>query len=191
MGSDAYGNNAPSPFNGMFNPPAAGNTTFAGILDGASNTAGVCERVMGIGSYPSTTFDSMKPTSSFVGNRPASMAASGSTPQQAYQVCVATSPLPTNIANGTGTDPLNGFWTDSEPSQELYNHVMPPNTWSCSTDATNYHGAAESASSRHSGVVTLLLMDGSVRGIKDSVSRTTWWALGTKSQGEVIDASSF
>ena len=41
MGSDAYGNNTPSPFNGVFGPAAAGNTTFAGILDGSSNTAGV------------------------------------------------------------------------------------------------------------------------------------------------------
>jgi prepilin-type N-terminal cleavage/methylation domain-containing protein/prepilin-type processing-associated H-X9-DG protein len=191
MGSDAYGNNTPSPFNGVFVPPAAKNTTFAGITDGTSNTAGASERVKGIGNYPSTTFDAMKPTSSFVGNRPAMMGASGTTPQQAYQICNATSPTPADIANGTGTDPLNGFWTDSEPSQELYNHVMPPNTWSCSTDATNYHGAAISASSRHSGTVNLLLMDGSVRVIKNSIAMTTWWALGTKSQGEVIDASSY
>jgi prepilin-type processing-associated H-X9-DG protein len=80
---------------------------------------------------------------------------------------------------------------DSEPSQEMYNHVMPPNTWSCATDTTNYHGACESASSRHSGMVNLLLMDGSVRGIKNSISMQTWWALGTKSFGEVIDAASY
>jgi prepilin-type processing-associated H-X9-DG protein len=55
----------------------------------------------------------------------------------------------------------------------------------------NYHGACESASSRHSGMVNLLLMDGSVRGIKNSISMQTWWALGTKSYGEVIDGASF
>jgi prepilin-type processing-associated H-X9-DG protein len=175
----------------VFVPAAAGNTKFAGILDGTSNTAAASERVKGIGNYPATIFDTMKPTSSFVGNKPASMGASGTTPQQAYQTCFAVSPTAANVTTGSGVDPLNGFWMDAEPSQELYNHVMPPNTWSCSTDQTNYHGAAISASSRHSGVVNLLLMDGSVRAVKNSVAMTTWWALGTKANNEVIDASSF
>ncbi len=176
MGSDAYGNNTYSPFNGVFCPPKAGNTTMAGITDGTSNTAAVSERVKGIGNYPDAAFDTMKPTTSFVGNKPAaSMAASGITPQQAYQVCFAVSPTLANVTTGSAVDPLNGFWTDAEPSQEMYNHVMPPNTWNCSTDATNYHGAAMSASSRHPGSVNLLMMDGSVRSIKNSISMPTWW----------------
>ena len=191
MGSDAYGNNTPSPFNGVFGPAAAGNTTFAGILDGSSNTAGVCERVKGIGNYPEAVFDTMKPTTSFVGSKPAAMAAAGSTPQAAYQICFATSPTPTNVTTGSAVDPLNGFWLDSEPSQEMYNHVMPPNTWNCSTDQTNYHGAAESASSRHNGTVNLLLMDGSVRSAMNSISMPTWWGLGTRAMAEVIDGNSF
>ena len=92
---------------------------------------------------------------------------------------------------GSAVDPLNGFWTDAEPSQELYNHVMPPNTWNCSTDTTNYHGAA------HVGIEPAQRRgqpahDGrSVRCIKNSISMPTWWGLGTKSNGEVIDGSSF
>jgi prepilin-type N-terminal cleavage/methylation domain-containing protein/prepilin-type processing-associated H-X9-DG protein len=191
MGSDAYGNNASSPFNGVFVPPSARNTKIADIIDGTSNTAAASERVKGIGNYPEGEYDPMKPTTSFVGNMSATMAAKGTTPQQAYQICIATSPTPTNTVTGGAVDPLNGFWLDSEPSQEMYNHVMPPNTWNCSTDGTNYHGAAESASSRHSGVVNLLLMDGSVRAIKNSISMPTWWALGTKSMGEVISADQF
>ncbi len=188
MGSDAYGNNTSSPFNGVFVPDSAGNTTLAAITDGLSNTAGASERVKGLNSN-SATFDGMRPSSSHVGKMSATMAAKGTTPQQAYQIChAAGAPTAANMASGG--DPLMGYWMDSEPSQGLYNHVMPPNTWNCSTDNTNYHGTAISASSRHPGSVNLLLMDGSVRSIKSTISMPTWWALGTKSMGEVISADS-
>ena len=68
---------------------------------------------------------------------------------------------------------------------------MTPNLWSCATNTTNYNGVASSASSRHSGGVNTLFMDSSVHYIKDSVSPTTWWALGTRGGSEVIDSSSF
>jgi prepilin-type processing-associated H-X9-DG protein len=188
MGSDAYGNNTSSPYNGVFVPDSVSNTKLAGIVDGLSNTAAACERVMGLNAN-SSAFDGLRPTSSYVGKQSATMAASGTTPQQAYQICnTAGSPTPANMA--TGGDPLMGYWMDSEPSQGLYNHVMPPNTWNCSTDNTNYHGTAMSAASRHPGTVNLLLMDGSVRTIKNTIAMPTWWALGTKNSGEIISADS-
>jgi hypothetical protein len=35
------------------------------------------------------------------------------------------------------------------------------------------------------------MLDGSVKFVKDSINWLTWWALGTKGNGEVISASSF
>jgi hypothetical protein len=35
------------------------------------------------------------------------------------------------------------------------------------------------------------MTDGSVRFVKDSVARLTWWALGTRNGGEVISADSY
>jgi hypothetical protein len=35
------------------------------------------------------------------------------------------------------------------------------------------------------------MLDGSVKFIKDTVSNATWWALATKSGGEIISADSF
>ena len=55
-------------------------------------------------------------------------------------------------------------------------------------------GSADSfigPSSHHSGGANLVLMDGSVRFIKDSVSLTIWNALGTRAGGEVISADAF
>jgi prepilin-type N-terminal cleavage/methylation domain-containing protein/prepilin-type processing-associated H-X9-DG protein len=191
MGSDVYGNNNQSAFNGVFVSPTGGQrpTTLAGVIDGTSNTVGASERVKGIGGN-SSTFDNTRPSSSFSPNMPGSINASGITPQAAYNACKALrGPNSSNFASGG--DPLGGYWMDAEPSQEMYNHVMTPNLWSCSTNTTNYNGVASSASSRHSGGVNTLFMDASVHFIKDSIAGQTWWALGTKGNGEVIDASAY
>jgi prepilin-type processing-associated H-X9-DG protein len=46
-------------------------------------------------------------------------------------------------------------------------------------------------SSYHPGGVNLLLGDGSVRFIKESVTLSVWRALSTRNGGEVIDGSSY
>ena len=101
-----------------------------------------------------------------------------------YQLCKTNGP-------GVGTLSTNGaisqgeWWWDGHPETGLYNHVMPPNLWSCD-DSNNVwvnDGAAATASSRHPGVVNLALCDGSVRAVKSSVSVQVWWALGTHRRG--------
>ena len=69
----------------------------------------------------------------------------------------------------------------------------PPNTWSCDVAGKydNQSGTIGTAGSRHPGSVNLLVLDGSTRSIKSSISRNVWWALGTKSMGEVISAGDF
>jgi len=47
------------------------------------------------------------------------------------------------------------------------------------------------ADSYHPGGVNVLFADGSVRFVKDSVNATTWMALGTRANGEVISADSY
>ena len=46
-------------------------------------------------------------------------------------------------------------------------------------------------SSKHSGGVNMLMGDGSVRFIKNSISITTWWAASTMAGGEVISSDAF
>ena len=46
-------------------------------------------------------------------------------------------------------------------------------------------------SSNHAGGVNVGFIDGSIRFVKESVSQTVWWALGTKAGGEVISADSY
>ena len=46
-------------------------------------------------------------------------------------------------------------------------------------------------SSLHSGGINVTMADGSVRFVKDSINRTTWWSVGTKDGGEAISADSY
>ncbi|MFM7593179.1 MAG: H-X9-DG-CTERM domain-containing protein, partial [Isosphaeraceae bacterium] len=39
--------------------------------------------------------------------------------------------------------------------------------------------------------VNVVMADGSVRFVKDSVNNTTWWALGSRNGGEIISADSY
>jgi prepilin-type processing-associated H-X9-DG protein len=46
-------------------------------------------------------------------------------------------------------------------------------------------------SSFHPGGANILMCDGSVKFLKDSTNMATLWSLGSRAQGEVIDASSY
>ena len=46
-------------------------------------------------------------------------------------------------------------------------------------------------SSNHPGGANVLMADGSVRFVKDSVARLTWWGLGTRNGGEIISSDSY
>jgi prepilin-type processing-associated H-X9-DG protein len=53
------------------------------------------------------------------------------------------------------------------------------------------HADYVGASSFHSGGVNACMGDGSVRFMKNSIAMSVWWALGTRANNEVVDASSF
>jgi prepilin-type processing-associated H-X9-DG protein len=167
----------------------------ASITDGTSNTAAFCELVKGQGAYAGD-FDGMKPSSSFANSSAGASGASGTpNPQIDYNNCLATGGVtPNNVICATcGDFPIGAAWWWGRSGQTRYNHVMPPNTYNCSFggDSSDSDDDAVTAGSRHAGGVNLLMMDGSVRNIKSSISLTTWWALSTMAGGEVLDASSY
>jgi prepilin-type N-terminal cleavage/methylation domain-containing protein/prepilin-type processing-associated H-X9-DG protein len=80
-------------------------------------------------------------------------------------------------------------------AMNMFNTIVPPNgvagTWThCGNDASS-RAVFSNADSYHSGGVNTLMSDGSVRFVKNSVSQPVWWALGTKANGEVLDASAY
>ena len=50
---------------------------------------------------------------------------------------------------------------------------------------------ALTATSNHPGGVNVCMADGSVKFVKDTVSIPTWWAIGSRNQGEVVSADSY
>jgi prepilin-type processing-associated H-X9-DG protein len=46
-------------------------------------------------------------------------------------------------------------------------------------------------SSRHPGGCSVLMADGSVRFLKNSISQLTLWSLGSRAQGEVISSDAY
>ncbi len=95
-----------------------------------------------------------------------------------------------------GSDFANG-WPFAWYSATMYNHVAPPNwkgvdcgNWSAIADTPGEH-AIISARSEHPGGVNVLLGDGAVKFVKDTVNADTWRALGTKSGGEAVSADQY
>jgi prepilin-type N-terminal cleavage/methylation domain-containing protein/prepilin-type processing-associated H-X9-DG protein len=72
---------------------------------------------------------------------------------------------------------VNELYTPNSPNQDCYNYGQDT--------------GVKTMRSRHSGGVNTLFADGSVRFVKNSVNQLTWWQLGTKAGGEVIDAISY
>jgi prepilin-type processing-associated H-X9-DG protein len=104
-------------------------------------------------------------------------------------ICEAATPSPGQFS------PFNGrSWAFESYEATWYNHVIPPNsalpyctTFGADTLKNHTGGAWRGifeASSLHSGTVNLLLLDGSVRTISNSISLSIWQAMGTKSGGD-------
>ena len=85
------------------------------------------------------------------------------------------------------------YWTLQDTGRGgPYYHIMPPNANACAT--TMAFGAVDSfigPGSYHPGGANVVLMDGSVRFVRDSVNLSIWNALGTRAGGEVVSADGF
>jgi prepilin-type N-terminal cleavage/methylation domain-containing protein/prepilin-type processing-associated H-X9-DG protein len=98
------------------------------------------------------------------------------------------------------------YWGWGAESMSLFNTLVPPSStqypWGdcrsgcagCCGDglcAAADHSEICNANSNHPGGANVLFGDGSVRFVKSSTNMMTWWALGTRSDGEVISADSY
>src|SRR5207248_4994811 len=135
--------------------------------------------VKGIGSGY-TGYDQLRPTSAemsvnidFTGSTGGNF--NDAIPNSYYAACRAMSPyLATSKFNTSGSISSGEYWWDGHFETGLYNHIMPPNTWSCDDAANDWvnDAGASAVSSHHAGGVNVLFADGSVRFVKDSVAIT-------------------
>jgi prepilin-type N-terminal cleavage/methylation domain-containing protein/prepilin-type processing-associated H-X9-DG protein len=99
--------------------------------------------------------------------------------------------------NGSGPDRQRGEnWAHGCMDMTLFNTIATPNfnggKWTnCSSIGSGALSNISNSNSYHPGGVNVTMGDGSVKFIKDSINQRTWWFLGTRANGEVIDASSY
>ncbi|MCE9530093.1 MAG: DUF1559 domain-containing protein [Planctomycetes bacterium] len=116
---------------------------------------------------------------------------------------------PTAVASYGGSfkqDSGHTEWVDARVHQAGFTTTFPPNTKvAYSSGGANYDidfnssregkttnritYAAVTSRSFHSGGVNVMLMDGSVRFVRDTITAETWRAIGTLNGGEVIKES--
>ena len=193
--------NDPNNFPGFSN--ATGKTGIVGvesITDGTSNTAMFSEKLIGLNGNvvvgPGTPMGKRVSFQSGVSVAWDAGLQSATIIQQFISVCKN---LPAGTQPSNPTQWTGACWDGSHAGTlhfNAYNHFMTPNTSSCV--ASNSWGGAPggfndaiTATSNHSGGVNVGLADGSVKFIKDSISPTVWWAIGSRGLGEVVSADSY
>lgn len=150
------------------------------VRDGLSNTAAMSERLRGHDDFERVDFASDQ----FRLAAPWTEATFRTWCAELTDAEAAA--LPSHPTSAT----LGLTWLEGNMSWTRYNHLLRPGHKSCINGAT-WNGAAMTASSRHDGVVGLLLGDGSVRFVKYAVDPVVWKGLGTIAGNETISGASF
>jgi prepilin-type N-terminal cleavage/methylation domain-containing protein/prepilin-type processing-associated H-X9-DG protein len=158
-------------------------TNVASITDGTSNTASWSEFIKGKAGQSTDGLNE-----EYVSTNTDQTAHSTDTTMIANQKFAAECQLSTN----KNWDYKGEYWILAEVGRGGgYNHIQTPNRKSC-----NFGGCCDpkdaivGPQSNHSGGVNMLFLDGSVHFIKDTISYATWFAIGTRSGGEVVSADS-
>jgi prepilin-type processing-associated H-X9-DG protein len=172
-GVSGGGYGSPIAADGVF--PAVIGVKITEITDGTSNTAAMSESILGDGAEISPT----QPGDEKV----------------AYKYLGYTGTLPSNTNCAGSPSSWNGYnrrgfmWASGEARCVSYNHYYTPNSknFDCvANDPTKTYISVgyRAARSRHTGGVNVLLADGSVRFVQDSISLDTWRSLSTRAGGE-------
>jgi prepilin-type N-terminal cleavage/methylation domain-containing protein/prepilin-type processing-associated H-X9-DG protein len=156
--------------NGPFTLRDRGNSLLA-LTDGMSNTAAFSE--LKKGDFNNAIYSRADWLNASSIGLPTNAA-------QAYSICQTV-----NVQDLTlQCFSAGGEWLSDDSTGTAYTHVVPPNTTNCCWLANLTF--AVTASSYHNNGVNVLLCDGSVRWVTNSISLYTWMALGTRSGGETL-----
>jgi prepilin-type N-terminal cleavage/methylation domain-containing protein/prepilin-type processing-associated H-X9-DG protein len=153
----------------------------AGLTDGTSQTAFFSERRRGQGT-PNTRTDMFQMSDAM-------------SLLQTQQTC---NTLDLTMAM-TLTSSMGASWNIGDMSCTTYNHVSGPNSRTCASMDPSMMMSGSMVnmavqlppSSYHPGGVNILMGDGSVRFVKDTVALNVWQALSTRNGSEVLSASDY
>jgi prepilin-type N-terminal cleavage/methylation domain-containing protein/prepilin-type processing-associated H-X9-DG protein len=178
-GNNYFANYGTEPFffqnhsiaNGPFALRETGGVRLTDITDGTSNTAAFCE--LRKGDWNNAVYS----PSDWIN---ASSAGMPTTVDNALALCQGLDP--TNLMYQWLS--AGGEWVNDNATGTAYIHCGLPNTVNCGFPANLRF--CVNASSDHLGGVNLLLCDGSVRFVTNSISLTSWRALGTRALGDLV-----
>ena len=141
------------------------------VIDGTSNTAAFSESILGNGQVPAS-------------------AAAADPRFHVFEVTGGSDTTPAACDAATGgawSGARGGKWIDGHYGNTLYNHFYSPNPrakWDCGNGSHNK--GLSTARSFHTGGVNVLLADGSVRFVNDSVDLiTVWRPIATRNAGDI------
>ncbi len=142
------------------------------IRDGTSATALASERCLGVPPHPDVIAD-------YYVTAPTIPACSRATPNQ--------TPRYVNSVEWSG-----GRWGDGVMFYTRYHSIFTPNQPSCNFGSDDWDGQViVTATSRHPAGVNLMLADGSVRFVKNTIDLKVWQALATIAGGEIVGADQY
>ena len=198
MANDTYG--APGGSNNVGGPIGIQSVT-----DGTTNTGMFAEKPVGLSSVTQQVYAGTRSARRVTFQLTSAITSNNGNAAQALAVYNECKNLPTSNLPPPGNNQYNGMlWSGSRWNtirEVAYMHGMTPNGPSCQPVGTSdgivnpyYPGVFNTwitAGSNHPGGVNLCMCDGSVKFIKDTINPQTWWALGSRSLGEVISSDAY
>jgi prepilin-type N-terminal cleavage/methylation domain-containing protein/prepilin-type processing-associated H-X9-DG protein len=169
----------------------------ADCVDGTSNTVAYSEALTGNGMYNTLYKGNGLEGVGGANNWTFDASANPTAVLQQLQACS----LKFNTNNLNLITPRRGYrWQEGIPGFSMFNHLQTPNDAqyqgnycrvSCSAGCNMDQPYSAPASSNHPGGVNACFADGSVKFVKNSIQRMTWWQLGTRGGGEVISSDAY
>ena len=171
-------------------PTNGSPVTLASITDGTSNTAIFSEWIKGKNQSGQQGVHNVYNTSGMNSDNPIALATIAAN-------CQASTTFYTQSGSPTDWDRKGEEFLNQDcATGGGYSHIQTPNKKTCLFDQGGNIGlhtaiTVASASSYHSGGVNVGFLDGSVKFVKDSVSRQAWWGIASKAGGEIVSADQF
>jgi prepilin-type N-terminal cleavage/methylation domain-containing protein/prepilin-type processing-associated H-X9-DG protein len=165
------------------------------VIDGTVNTVAFAECL--VGTQSGALGKKRIGLTSVTGIPVASLVLDGSTNPVQTLAAIAACDKAWNTKSGGSLDNQRGEnWAHGCQDMTLFNTIVTPNdkndAWlNCGYTSSGAMSNITNSDSWHPGGVNVMMTDGSVKFIKDSINRTTWWALGTRANGEVLSADSY
>ena len=159
--------------------------------DGTSNTIAFSEGLVGGPNSTATYRGNAAMNSNYTADQMYDANSNTANIQKGLAACNVA--FPGNVNQWRGI-----YWEVGANGMTMFNTVVTPNSKAFAWSACRNNGGGwpdqatyANASSAHPGGVNALMGDGSVKFIKDTISQATWWALGTRANGEVITADAY